>query len=379
MLDAPQLDLSGERFVVRYGLAARDRAEAEQMAKSLCVEQTVEFPLDLIASGPIREQVVGEIAELGEAGQGGFYARITYPVEAAGDELTQLLNVVFGNSGLKPGIVVQALEFCASVLARYSGPRFGVRGLRARVGATKRPLLCTAIKPMGLSPRQLAAMAKEMALGGVDLIKDDHGLVDQPFCPFEERVKRVAEAVQEANAKSGGHTLYVANGTTDAEGRLARWLFARDAGAGAMMLAPGLMGFDVLRQLAADERFDLPILAHPAWLGSSLERGNAGLGHGVLLGTLTRLAGADATIFPNYGGRFSFSPEQCRDIVAGCREGLGELARILPVPAGGMRLDRVAELRAFYGDDAMLLIGGDLHREGDLRGACARFVELVSS
>ena len=32
----------------------------------------------------------------------------------------------------------------------------------------------------------------------------------------------------------------------------------------------------------------------------------------------------------------------------------------LPVPAGGMRLERVEELLDFYGPDTMLLIGGNL-------------------
>lgn len=378
MLDAPGLSLSKERFVVRYGLSAESRALALQMAESLCVEQTIEFPLDLIAAGPIREQVLGQVVDLEAVGDEEYVAGIAYAIETAGEELTQLLNVVFGNSGLKPGIVVEELKLPEAMLARYAGPRFGVEGLRRLVGAPGRPLLCTAIKPMGLSAQRLATMAKQMALGGVDLIKDDHGLVDQSFCPFDERVARVAEAVAEANAVTGHNTLYVANVTADATCRAARWQFARDHGAGALMLAPGLTGFDVLRQLAADEALDLPILAHPAWLGPSLERAGGGVAHGLLLGSLMRLAGADATIFPNYGGRFSFSPEQCRAIVAGCREPMGQLAPIFPVPAGGMRLDRVEELRAFYGDETMLLIGGDLHREGDLRRACARFVDLVS-
>ena len=37
----------------------------------------------------------------------------------------------------------------------------------------------------------------------------------------------------------------------------------------------------------------------------------------------------------------------------------------LPVPAGGMRLERVEELLEFYGPDTMLLIGGNLLIERD--------------
>jgi ribulose-bisphosphate carboxylase large chain len=53
------------------------------------------------------------------------------------------------------------------------------------------------------------------------------------------------------------------------------------------------------------------------------------------------------------------------------------LAPALPVPAGGMSLERVGALVAEYGRDVMLLIGGDLHRHGSLAEGCARFRALV--
>ena len=36
----------------------------------------------------------------------------------------------------------------------------------------------------GLAPEALARLAHRLALGGVDLIKDDHGIADQAFSPF---------------------------------------------------------------------------------------------------------------------------------------------------------------------------------------------------
>jgi ribulose-bisphosphate carboxylase large chain len=57
---------------------------------------------------------------------------------------------------------------------------------------------------------------------------------------------------------------------------------------------------------------------------------------------------------------------------------MGPVAPIFPVPAGGMGLERVPELCRFYGRDAILLVGGDLHRHGpDLAENCRGFVRLV--
>jgi len=98
----------------------------------------------------------------------------------------------------------------------------------------------------------------------------------------------------------------------------------------------------------------------------------------LLLGKLFRLFGADAAIFPNHGGRFGYSAQTCAAIADGARSDWHGLAPAMPVPAGGMSVGRVAEMRARYGEDTMLLIGGDLLLAGDALGQrCREFVAAV--
>jgi ribulose-bisphosphate carboxylase large chain len=231
---------------------------------------------------------------------------------------------------------------------------------------------------MGLSPGALADLAYRLALGGIDLIKDDHGLADQPFCPFDERVRRCAVAVQRANAETGGTSVYLPNVTAPAAEIPRRARFAKEAGAGGLLFCPGLAGLDTMRTLADDDGLALPILNHPALLGGLALGPHNGIAPGLLYGALSRLAGADGAIFPNYGGRFALTPVQCRDIAGGCAADLSGLAPSWPVPAGGMTLERVPELRDFYGPDCILLIGGDLHAGDDLTARCRHFRRLVA-
>lgn len=364
--------LGSDRFTAIYRIA-QPPEDAAEAAEKLCVEQTVEFPADLLPPGDIPDQIVGRVESLLARNDGATEVRVSFARAIAGRGLAGLLNVVFGNISLVPGVRLERLELCDAQLQARSGPRFGTSGLRALWDAERRALVCTAVKPMGLSPAALADLAHRLALGGVDLIKDDHGLNDQPFCPFEERVTRCAEAVAEANQRTGGRTRYAANVTAPPAEVHDRARFAVQAGAGALLICPGLTGFDTMAALAADDSLGVPVLAHPALLGAYTVHSDHGLSHRFLYGELMRLAGADVSIFPNFGGRFSFSPAQCRDIMAGTTAALGPIRPILPSPAGGMRLDNVAQMRAFYGDDVMLLIGGDLHRHGDLIAACRRF------
>ena len=367
-----------ERFTAVYRLKM-GRTEAAAEAADICIEQTVEYPQDLILRKDIREEIFGRVESFRTIREDLHEAEISYAVEIASGELTQLLNILFGNISLKPGIRLERFDLPAALLNGFKGPRFGRSGLRELLDAPRRPLLGTALKPMGLSPGELADLARRFALGGMDLIKDDHGLTDQPFCRFEERVKRCAEAVSNANRTTGRRTLYFPNITAPADRVFERARLAKESGAGGLVLSPGITGLDTMRLLAEDDRIGMPILSHPALQGSFTASPDHGMTHGAIYGILNRLAGADGCIFPNHGGRFTFSVEDCRDIVHGTASDMQHLRPIFPIPAGGMSLDRVPEILRFYGNDVVLLIGGDLHRHGpDLIESCRMFAKAAS-
>src|SRR4030042_1409755 len=111
------------RFSVLYNLTGEEKA-AYQKAKDVCLEQTVEVPDALVPDGMIREHVLGRIESFEARPEGGYAARISYAVEIAGRELTQLLNVVFGNISMTAGIRAERLDLPGALLQAYKGPRF---------------------------------------------------------------------------------------------------------------------------------------------------------------------------------------------------------------------------------------------------------------
>lgn len=268
MHPAGPLHLSGTRFAVEYHLSGTE-AQARAKAELLCLDQTVEAPDEIIPPGVIREQILGRIERFGRLNSGASEALISFPVELLSGDCGQLLNVMFGLSSLKPGVRVARLHLPDSALRLWPGPRFGRTGLREWVGVPGRPLVCGVLKPLGLSPGALADLAFQFALGGLDLVKDDQGLANQPFCPFEERVARCAEAVAGANRETGRACRYVPHVSGSWDDMRQRSLFAKQAGAGGLMVCPGLTGFDALRELAREVSIALPILSHRACSGAS--------------------------------------------------------------------------------------------------------------
>ncbi len=365
-------------FTVTYRLQGTAE-EARARADELRYEQTVEFPMDLTPEA-IRETSVGRVVDIAPDPAGGQRVTIAYAPETTSNELTQFLNVVFGNTSIKPGVRVERFDLTPAMLAYYHGPRFGRAGLRAVLSAPTRPLLCTALKPMGLSAKELAQHAYQFALGGIDIIKDDHGLTDQSFSPFSERVRACVNAVREANVRTGYRSIYVPNVTAPHGQITERAHLARAFGAGGLLISPGLSGFDTARHLADDDQLALPIMSHPALLGSFTAAPDNGFSHFALYGQLNRLAGIDAVVFPSWGGRFSFTRAECESIANGTLEPIGALAPSFPTPGGGMKRERVEEMLGVYGRDVIFLVGGDLHRPGpDLADNSRRFRELVDS
>jgi len=376
MLEPTALRVSGERIGAVYEFTG-SVSGARRRAEALVVEQTIEFPADLVPDDDIRGQIIGRIESFVETGPDAVRVEVSYAVETTGFEFPQLLNVLFGNSSLLQDVKLVDVTLPPSLTARFDGPRYGLEGLRDLLDAPDRPLLSTALKPMGFSPERFAEMAYQLALGGVDLIKDDHSLANQPFAGFEARVRACSEAVRRANAETGGRSVYLPSVNAPHAEVEARVQIAVDAGAGGLLVLPGITGFDHMRSLAADDGVALPIMAHPAFLGGFVSSPTGGIAHGMLFGTLMRFAGADLSIFPNYGGRFSFSPEACTEIATACLEPVDGFTAIGPAPGGGMTMDRIPEILDFYGNDVVLLIGGDLHRGGDLTATATAFRSAI--
>ena len=182
-------DLTDGRLHAYYQLHGT-ADQVEVVAHALAVEETIEFPAELVTDFGIKSNVIGRVGEMEAIGERCYEVMISYSVEVTGWELPQLINVLFGNCSMWPGVRLVDVELPESFLHHFSGPHFGTAGIRELLGADSRPLLATAIKPMGTSPEAFAEMVFECAAGGVDIIKDDHGLANQPYAPFSDRVAR---------------------------------------------------------------------------------------------------------------------------------------------------------------------------------------------
>ncbi len=376
MVDS-QLRFSGQRFFVEYHLQGSTE-EARRRARLLCIDQTVEAADHVIPPGPIRDELIGRLEQFEPLRSETHAATLSFPVELLDGTMSTLLHASFGMASLQGGVRLADVMLPDMALAQMPRPRLGVAGLRARLEVPSRPLVCAVLKPLGLDVKELAGLAREFALGGIDVIKDDQSLGDHPFCPFEERVLRCVEAIATATKETGKPCLYAPHVSGPWPQLLTRATMAQRTGAGALLVCPGLTGYDAVGTLSRAADISLPLLLHPDFLGSHYVSSTSGIDPALLFGLFPRLAGGDISIYPTYGLNYPICEADCRAIARTCRNTLGTHAPIFPTAAGRMNTSRIQDMRALYGPDVVFILGSDIRRDPkNIRAACEQVLQLI--
>lgn len=310
-------------------------------------------------------------------------ARVAFPLEIfEPGNVAGVLSIVAGNlfglGSLRKARLVD-LEVPRAFARAYPGPRVGVAGIRKAVGSagSGRPHGGTIVKPkVGLTPKATAAVAKEAALGGLDLIKDDETLTDQRFCRLADRAPLVLEGLDQARQETGKGCLYAVNITAGGGDILRRLDLVADAGANCVMIDVLTAGFDALAQVRRATR--LPIHVHRTMHGA-LTRG-ADFGIAMLpIARLVRLCGGDQLHVGSASGKMEHTAG-LKDLLAALRGPWNGLKPVFPVSSGGLHPASVpAEVDAF-GSDVVLQAGGGIHgHPGGTRAGAKAFMQSIAA
>ena len=369
-----------ERFTVQYIITINDKRSIEEHVSDIALEQTVEVPEDCIPEKHFEDGIIGIVENIRPNGEipDKFIVSISYRTDITELSIPQFFNVLFGNISLKNNIKISDITFADSFFSVFKGPNYGIEGIRKLLGVYGRALACSALKPMGISIKELSKMAAMLATGGIDFIKDDHGISNQKFHPFKERVSRCQEVVEKVNGGRERKTLYfpmVSGRFEEIEGQVQH---AMREGIRGILIAPMLVGPDTVRYIS--NKYNLIVMAHPALTGTHFHDPTHGIAPSVFLGTLFRMLGADISVFPHTGGRFHLSKKDCSTISNSLRNTNGSWKSAFPSPAGGIHMDRISEISEMYGVDTVFLIGGSLMQHStDISHSTEVFMEKIKS
>lgn len=363
-------------FDITYRVSVADGEEIEEKIDGICLEQSVELPRSVL-SGEVETKVVGKPSSKKQISDSVYEVSISWPVENVGGDISQFLNILYGNISLQPGILIIGVEWDKLPAELFEGPAFGISKLRQRFKVSNRALSGTSLKPLGTDAEGIGELCYQFAAGGLDVIKDDHGVTNQSYAPFEERVKACVEGIQRAADETGHRAHYFAHITALAAESVKRYEIAADLGADGVLLCPHIAGMETMHQLARMD-LPLPIISHPAFSGGLTTNPKQGLAPNLLYGELWRALGADFLVYPNTGGRFSFTPQECEDINNSARDRQIPFAPAFPMPGGGMKRSNIPGWLETYGIDTVFLLGSSLYEHsGGPRAAAEELSNML--
>ena len=287
----------------------------------------------------------------------------------------QILSVIAGNLfglGALKAVRLEDVTFPKSILEQFKGPKFGAEGIRKALKRSEEPLVGTIVKPkIGLSPEKTAEYVYEAGSGGLTNSKDDETLVDQSFCPIEDRTIRVAEALDRLE-EEGRMMMHAVNVSTRSDRIVELAEKVQGWGAREIMIDVITCGYGCLQALAEDPSIKVPIHVHRTMHGAFTKDPRHGINM-LVLSKLVRMVGGDALHIGTLGvGKMAAGAHDDSNLKA-CLGDDVPYKTVMPVCSGGVHPSLVADIIARSGMDVQIQAGGGVagHPGGVRAGAMA--------
>lgn len=291
-----------------------------------------------------------------------YIVKIAFPWVNIGPQLPELLSTVFGNISMSENLKLLDLDFPKSFTDQFAGPQFGVEGVRELTGCLDRPPVLAMIKPCtGIPVDVIERQFYNLAISGVDLVKDDELIADPVYAPFYERLEACLKASDRAYEETGHRCIYVPNITDRQDKVFEKAHRAVEMGAKALMLNSHATGYGLLGALAADKSLNVPLLSHPCYAGAGYVGSNSGIASTLVFGKFMRLEGADIVVYPCAHGKVPGLTDRYIRAAQSMLSGFHGKKRTFPSPAAGLHPGMVPTIMDELGPDVVLGAGAAMH------------------
>ena len=318
----------------------------------------------------------------------GNFIKIAYPSELfEPDNVPNILSSVAGNIfGMKAvkSIRLEDVSFPKEIIRSFSGPKYGIKGVRKIMKVKKRPLVGTIIKPkLGLITEDHAQSAYESWIGGCDIVKDDENLASQEFNEFEKRLVKTLEMADRAESETGEKKAYLVNVTAETKEMIKRAQLVENQGGKYVMLDILTSGWAALQTLR-EANFKMAIHAHRAMHAAMDRNPDQGISM-MVLGDFARLIGVDQIHIGTGIGKLEGDIRDIKEIKEDIEQSSvkathnrlaqkwGKIKPVLGVSSGGLHPGHVPFLIRHLGKDLVIQAGGGIHGHpaGTAAGATA--------
>ncbi len=383
MFDLPfcrRENLLGDYFVASYIISGLDYSNAMSKASQFAVGQSVGtwvkvpgITTEMIEKYQARVVEVNVINPNTEYNECLVLLKVAFPSINFGGSFTMMLTSMVGNdvsTALKVRLI--DIEIIGNAANEFVSPKKNIDDLRKIAGVKeKRPLVLNMIKPcLGFSAEAGAELFREVALGGVDLIKDDELLGNTKYNTIKNRCDAYIKASKQAYETTGKPTIYLPNISGSPKDMIDNAKAAIDAGAKACLVNYVLGGIDSGKDLVEEFGDKLFIMGHYAGV-ACFDGESSGISDSVMLGILPRLSGLNAimTMYPNFN-----DPKSVNNFIKTVQSQKLDIPNLNPIVSaigGGITPINQKQVQSLVGPDSIIGIGGAIqgHPLGTTAGA----------
>jgi ribulose-bisphosphate carboxylase large chain len=318
------------------------------------------------------------------------WIKVAYPKELFEEgNMSQILSSIAGNIFGMKAIKYLRLEdvyWPKEIVTSFPGPQHGIDGVRKILEIYDRPITATVPKPkVGLYTEEYVDAAREIWLGGIDLVKDDENLTSQSFNKFRDRVENMFRLRDKIEKETGERKGYLINITAPYNEMIKRAKLVYDHGGEFIMidiLTTGWSSLQSIREELVDLR--LAIHAHRAFHAAFTRFRLHGMSMKVVA-EISRLLGVDHIHIGTIVGKLESPLRDVIPLIRICRDKYTReykkykllkkiwngIKPIFPVSSGGLHPGLIPFIIKVFGRDVIIQAGGGVigHPEGPMKGA----------
>jgi len=364
-----------------------DNISLHEAAGRVASESSVGTWTTLTTLTPKIRSLMAKVYEIRDDG----IIKIAYPIELFEiNNVPQILSSIAGNIfGMRAIKALKLLDdkFPRTLIESYKGPQFGIKGVRDKLKVYGRPITASVPKPkVGLTTEEYVRVARDILMGGIDLVKDDENLSNQKFNPFIKRLEGIMKVIDEIERETGERRGYLVNITAETREMLKRAKIVRDYGNEFVMVDILTVGWGALQTLRDElEDLKLAIHAHRAFHAAFTRNPDHGVSM-LVVAKFARLIGADHIHVGVSVGKMEAKEEEVLTIKdeitlqhykpknsLTLEQEWYNIKPMLPVASGGLHPALLPQVVKSMGIDIIIQVGGGVagHPKGPYYGAKA--------
>ncbi len=275
--------------------------------------------------------------------------KVDFPIVIFKHNIASILTLLYGELVVPENVKLIDIEFPPAFLDHFSGPNFGIDGIRYILNIKHRPLVSIPLKyTNGVEKEDFVTLLKSVIEGNPDIIREDELFLDDSYIPFEERINSVCRILDNYSKNIIYAPLLHGNIVEIAD----KIDFASKKGIKAFLLNLFPIGIENLYFLS--KKYKVAFLINPGYPPFFYEKDQFGIEPSLFFGKILRLAGADMIFIPSPFRHKIVPHYRSVEIANSLLESFENINKSFPVIYGGVSEKELYNIFSDFGSQVII-------------------------